>query len=177
MLGLPAASLGPAVVGLDDLLGPLASELRERLAGVPDWRTRFAVLDGALIRRTGQLPDVAPEVGRAWDRFTGSHGAPRVADVAAEVGWSRRHLGERFLTEYGVTPKDAVRLARFDRSRWLIGGRRVRTLAEAAAAAGYYDQSHLTRDWRDFAGCPPSAWLVAEELPSVQDGEVAHRAQ
>jgi len=41
-------------------------------------------------------------------------------------------------------------------------------LADVAALAGYYDQAHFTRDWRDLAGCSPTTWL-AEEFPSVQD--------
>jgi AraC-like DNA-binding protein len=45
-------------------------------------------------------------------------------------------------------------------------------LAEIAARCGYADQAHLTREWRELAGCTPSTWL-AEELPSVQDGEHA----
>lgn len=43
-------------------------------------------------------------------------------------------------------------------------------LADLAARCGYYDQTHLTREWRELAGCPPTVWL-AEELPYVQDLE------
>jgi AraC-like DNA-binding protein len=40
-------------------------------------------------------------------------------------------------------------------------------LAELATECGYYDQAHLAREFRDLAGCPPSA-LLAEELRKVQ---------
>ena len=47
-------------------------------------------------------------------------------------------------------------------------GGRAGKLATVAAECGYADQSHLTRDWRQFAGTTPSAW-IAGELPFVQD--------
>jgi AraC-like DNA-binding protein len=61
-------------------------------------------------------------------------------------------------------------VVRFDRARRLLlrraEGSRV-VLAELAVECGYYDQAHLARDFRDLAGCPPSA-LLAEQLRNVQ---------
>jgi AraC-like DNA-binding protein len=37
-----------------------------------------------------------------------------------------------------------------------------------AAVCGYFDQAHLTHEWRALAGCPPTVW-IAEELPFLQD--------
>ena len=42
-------------------------------------------------------------------------------------------------------------------------------LAGLAADCGYYDQAHLAREFRELAGCPPSAWL-AEEFRNIQAG-------
>jgi transcriptional regulator GlxA family with amidase domain len=72
----------------------------------------------------------------------------------------------------GLAPKAAARVLRFERSRRLIEAAKGQGLADVAAAAGYYDQAHMTRDWREIAGCPPTTW-IAEELPSVQDAPMA----
>ena len=117
----------------------------------------------------GQTP--RPEVSHAWDMLQRSRGAVSVADLAAETGWSARHLGEQFRAETGLSPKAGARVVRFDRARRRLlrqqaeRGRVV--LAELAAECGYYDQAHLAREFRDLAGCPPSA-LLAEELRNVQ---------
>ncbi len=87
------------------------------------------------------------------------------------MGWSRRHLSERFRVELGLAPKVAGRVVRFERARRLLERADRPGLADLASACGFYDQAHLNREWRELAGCSPTAWL-AEELPSVQDGAV-----
>jgi transcriptional regulator GlxA family with amidase domain len=71
-------------------------------------------------------------------------------------------------TEGRGEPKIIGRVLRFDRARHLLGRPTRPGLAAVAAACGYYDQAHLTREFRGFAGMSPTAWL-AEQLPSVQD--------
>jgi AraC-like DNA-binding protein len=176
LLGMPAAELASIDVEAADVLGRLAGEVRERVLAAPDWAGRFAVLEEFLVGRLRAeqapgSPVPRPEVSYAWDRLRRSRGAVSVADLAAETGWSARHLGEQFRAEIGLSPKAGARVVRFDGARRRLlrrqakGGRFV--LAELAAECGYYDQAHLARDFRDLAGCPPSA-LLAEELRNVQ---------
>jgi AraC-like DNA-binding protein len=175
LLGMPAAELASIDVEAADVLGRLADEVRERVLDAPDWGGRFAVLEEFLVGRLGaaQAPrglTPRPEVRYAWDRLRQSQGTVSVADLAAETGWSARHLGEQFRAETGLSPKAAARVVRFDRARRLLvrqaEGSRV-VLAELAVECGYYDQAHLARDFRDLAGCPPSA-LLTEQLRNVQ---------
>jgi AraC-like DNA-binding protein len=175
LLGMPAAAITSTVVELDDLFGASGRRVRERLAEAPSWGHRWALLDRFLLAAADRHQDraaaLAPEVAQAWHLLDVHHGQVTVNQLAAEVGWSRRHLGERFRLELGVSPKVAGRIMRFERSRALLGspGRAERPgLATVAAVAGYYDQAHLTREWQELAGCSPTRWL-AEDLPSVQD--------
>ncbi|MFE7419567.1 helix-turn-helix domain-containing protein [Rhodococcus sp. NPDC057529] len=169
LLGVPTAALGAWVVGLEELLGSDAGELTERLSLEPCWDGRFAILDEILTRRA-QPAEIDPHLVRAWHLLVAG-GRVRVADVAHEVGWSRRHLMNRFVAEYGVTPKDVVRLSRFDRSHRMLKGAHGATLADVAAVCGYYDQAHMARDWRDLAGVAPSRWREIDPFSFVQDPE------
>lgn len=88
-----------------------------------------------------------------------------VGDLADELGWSRRHLVARFREQVGLPPKVLARVLRFQRSLRLRGADgRPRPWAEVALACGYYDQAHLNRDFRQFAGCTPTE-LLAARLP------------
>ncbi len=116
---------------------------------------------------------MAPELSHAWHALVRSGGNTAVGDLATAVGWSRQHFARRFGEEFGLGPKLAARVLRFERATGML--RRMpsfMTIAQVAASCGYYDQSHLDRDFVELAGCTPSQ-LLAEELPSFQDDPAA----
>jgi len=160
LLGVPAGELGHRTVDLTDLLGPGAAHLAERLHDAPDPAARFAVLDHELRRRTAQAPHTRPDVTRAWALLRASHGRLRIDALARELGCSRRHLAKRFKEEVGVSPKTAARLIRFESARHRLG---TVPLARLAADLGYADQAHLTREFTELGGAPPTAF------PHLQD--------
>ncbi|MGY1718151.1 helix-turn-helix domain-containing protein [Blastococcus sp. SYSU DS0552] len=172
LLGLPAGELASLDVPLTDLLGPAGTELVDGLRTAAGWPARFAALDAALLRRLRDVDGVPAEVAEAWRLTTAAGGRLRVSQLAARVGWSTRHLEQRFRAETGLGPKEAARVVRFDRARRALAAR-VATggapdLAALAAGTGFADQAHLTREWRAFAGLPPTRWLAAE-FGYVQD--------
>jgi AraC-like DNA-binding protein len=175
LLGVPAGELANTVVPLEELVGPSAHNLVDRLAMAPGWRERFAALDEVLLAWLKTPSRTMPQVERAWEILVSAAGAVDVTRLASEVGYSRRHLGDLFRRELGLAPKAAARVLRFERSRRLIARPQRPTLAQVAAAAGYYDQAHMTREWTEIAGCAPSVWM-AEELPFVQDGLIRAEA-
>ncbi|MGW5359768.1 helix-turn-helix domain-containing protein [Actinopolymorpha pittospori] len=171
LFGLPAGALAGTDVDLETLLGRRTGEFVDRVRTATTWGQRFAHLDTAFERLAASAPESAPapEVGWVWQRLAESAGGLEVAALAAEVGWSRQHLRTSFRAEYGLTPKVAARLMRFEAARRLVAGPERMSLAQVAVRCGYADQAHLHRDWTAFAGCTPTTW-IAEELPFVQDG-------
>jgi AraC-like DNA-binding protein len=167
VLGVPPDSLGRSAVTLEDLWGPDAARLEDRLRAAPSWEDRFAIVDAALARRRDAGRPVSPEVAFAWRRIVTSGGLVRVEGLAGETGWSRKRLWARFRSQTGLTPKRAAKLARFDHAvHRLAAGV---PPARAAAETGYADQSHLHRDVRDFTAMTPSAvaaqpWLSVDDL-------------
>ncbi|MGB0099927.1 MAG: helix-turn-helix domain-containing protein [Nocardioides sp.] len=162
LLGRPAAELAGELLEVDDV-APWLRDLPERLDEAP--RRRWGtVVARSLLAELARCDEPRPraEVGRA---LAGLTRGSSVQEVAADVGFTRRHLGNLVRAECGLSPKQLQRLGRFEASRALLG--RV-PLAEVAHRCGYADQAHLTRDWGAFAGCTPTTWL-REEFPFVQD--------
>lgn len=151
LAGMPLGELGSSIVALDDAPGRGVSELHDSLGSAVGWHEAFNVLDHWLPPLGGAPLDV--RLQRAWDLIGRSGGQATIESVAADVGWSRRHLAVRMERAFGVTPKVAARLFRFERAANLLRGG-TSTWA-AATASGYFDQAHMHRDFALFTACTP----------------------
>jgi AraC-like DNA-binding protein len=172
---VPMQALARQVVPLEDLLGREAQRLEDRLLDSGSWNERFDLIESALGKRLATAEPPPPDIDWAWRRLTSARGRVRIADLAAELGCSRKHLATRFREHVGIPPKLLARLLRFSHASELMLSFPQATVAEVAAACGYYDQAHLDRDFREFAETTPTAYAAdpREPVTFVQDTAAA----
>lgn len=91
-----------------------------------------------------------------------------VAAIARHLGWTTRQLHRRSQVCFGYGAKVLDRLLRFQRFLALAVLEPNSGLSRLAAAAGYSDQAHLSRDCRAITGLTPSTFL-AEYFPTFPD--------
>jgi AraC-like DNA-binding protein len=163
ILGIPGAELAHRVSSLDDIAPVLTRSLPDRLASLPTWGERFAVLDDVLARLAGRRCEPDPLVRWMWDQLRASGGQARIADLVERTGWSHRHVTARFRREVGLTPKAAASIIRFERAAAAVSSTRM-PLAEVAVRYGYADQSHLTHEFVRLAGQTPAAYARVSAL-------------
>lgn len=116
-------------------------------------------LAGAVLSPDELDEDPAPEwLWRASEIIAdmGAHPGIEVRSIAAEVGVHPVSLARRYRRHYGQSPAAAIRQARADRAAGLMAGGA--DLAALAAATGYADQSHMTRDFTSIYGLSPARY-------------------
>jgi AraC-like DNA-binding protein len=168
-LGIPANELADTHVDLDVLWGRAAVELREQLCSSATPQERFARLERALADRLAHARERHGAVPVALDAIALGHPGVRVRDVARQVGLSQRRFIQVFTAEVGLTPKLYARVRRFQRAWASVGRAPVPEWSRVAAACGYFDQSHLIRDFRAFAGLTPEAYVRRRSEYAVHD--------
>lgn len=164
LFGTEQYELANRSVGPDELdrgLGRLAGAL----AALPRWTERFALLDRVLLERLRAGVPASERVVHAWSLLRHSAGTVPVPRLAEQVGWSVRHLENRFREQIGLPPKAAARVLRLQRARRLLAAGHGQ--AETAAMCGYYDQAHLSGEFRTMTGCTPGEFLAARRLPAA----------
>ncbi len=159
VLQRPLSELSGQSIDVVDLFGVDGARLCERLGNLADWTSRFAVLEQFLRRRVADAVAVPAAMQRAWTMLSARHGAIPVSVLCETTGWSAKRLISMFRDHVGVPPKTAARLLRFEHLVRQLDDPARRVLSARALDAGFYDQSHLTRDFLAFAGTTPGAYL------------------
>ena len=177
LLGCRSAELlGPGDHG-HEVLGRAATELHDRVGSRTDPDGWLDEVEKWLRSRTADArrTSVRREVAAAWQVAQATGGRCRIEDLARTVQLSPRQLRTLMIAETGLSPKQLCRQFRFDGvvARLADGDS---TLAQIAAENGYADQAHLTREFRQMAGCTPTQWL-AEERRNIQDGGHRNRPE
>jgi len=172
VLGIPIAELTDRHVATEALWGARARDLREELLAAREASGVFRILERDLRNRLKSPLIVHPAVARALTFPTDGRATRRVANIQREAGYSPRHFIALFRAAVGLTPKHHFRVQRFTHVlRYLARGSGER-LADLAASAGYSDQAHLTREFREFAGITPTQYR-----PRDPNSALHHRAE
>jgi AraC-like DNA-binding protein len=156
LLGLPMHQLANRIVAVEEAL-PAFGSLAAQLEDHGDWQSRFDLLDDLFASTLARARTPARDVAWAWAALERTGGRAPIGWICDRLGKSRRHLAARFREQIGLPPKTVARIMRFDRAVALLG-RGDATLADVAFECGYYDQAHMSRDFREFAGSPPAAF-------------------
>jgi AraC-like DNA-binding protein len=159
-LGLPVCELTNTIASLESVSLPLYRQLQ----GLLESGSPFAALgrlDKLLGHPRGRRREELTPIAAAVHQLERTAGQQRIATLADAAGLSLRQFQRRFRDVVGISPKLFSRMQRFQRvfqaseapdADWV----------EAALKNGYFDQSHLIRDFREFAGKAPTSLLAGE---------------
>jgi AraC-like DNA-binding protein len=155
----PLHELFGNVVGLADLAGgDSVAAIEERITEATTHATRIAIVDDYLVSRL-RARAAEPIVAAAASALCGARGAVRIATLAKRLHVGQDGLEKRFRRAVGASPKQFASILRF--RRLVAGYRAGSSLTTLAHEAGYFDQSHLIRDFRSFTGEPPERFLAS----------------
>ena len=181
-LGLPLDDIANEAVDLDRIDPALARVVMSRVGPARSWPDRFDAMESLIAERVTRAT-IPALVGVAWHRLLTTHGRAALGSLADELECSHRTLIARFRTYAGFPPKTIARLLRFNRAVRVLDGLsrtrghepagkpyietaqsddlRARPIrwADVAADCGFFDQAHFIRDFREFAGMTPDAFL------------------
>jgi AraC-like DNA-binding protein len=155
-LGERMDALSDRIIALADALGDGALRLRERLLNTPTLEARFRCVERWLLARLKPRAIVHPAVRWAVDRIAASGGRIPIEELATQTGFTRKHLGNLFQRQVGLSPKALAQVHRFRGALALLNAADGQVpWAALAEQCGYYDQSHLINEFRRFTGFSP----------------------
>jgi transcriptional regulator GlxA family with amidase domain len=160
LLRTSARELRDRVARLDDLF-PAEARAASGEADPAEPAAMAERLERILLSLRRRAPEPDRLVAEAVRLIERRRGALTVASVARWLGTTPRQLERRFRDGVGLSPKRWCRIARLDHAMNLLASGATAPLVEVAGAAGYHDQAHLTREFRELAGVTPGGFVRA----------------
>ena len=152
-------------VDLHHFIGSAANRISEQLAEAPCDLDKILVLEKFLLERLKKKGTALTVADQAAQIILNQKGVIRMDDLAKTLCISPRNLRRRFTERMGVSPKYFARLKRF----WYVNA--MLTIHPSLSwqnfiiDGGFYDQSHLVKDYQEFVGKNPSEqFLYTQQL-------------
>ena len=160
VLSAPMALAAGHTVRLRDVRREAANVIALVADGSRTFVDRAAAVCAWIEHRCGTNPHCIGHVDWIARRLEEDAGAVRIETLRRAAGVSRKTVAADFRDRIGATPKAFARILRFRHARLLLQ-QQSGSPAAIAAACGYFDQSHMVRDFRDLGGMTPGAFVAA----------------
>lgn len=161
-LQLPLQELNHQVVDADFVFGNELNDLRERIMAAPTSGCKFKVVENYLLFRANHDMDINPVVKYAVHRILTNPATAVIKDIVQKTGYSHKHFLALFRKYVGLTPKQFLRLAKFQQVINSLETMNEVQWSRVAYECGYYDQAHFINDFRTFSGLSPLEYMHAK---------------
>jgi AraC-like DNA-binding protein len=157
--------IGALAEGMTPLAAPAASA-----AAAADTDSMIAAVLAVIraLARDGDPPDEAIIGGAA--RICAAGGDIDIAEIVGASGLGERQFRRRFRRQTGLAPKEFARLRRVRSACTALVRLHGKTLSEASLVAGFADQAHMTREFREVFG--QSTSLIVAYLRQIEHGRL-----
>jgi AraC-like DNA-binding protein len=161
-LGIPMFETTDRRLDLNGVWGAESEELIDAVCNASGVTKKLQVVERFLLMKLAQRrgrSDSAVAYGVQLLNSADIHLS--VDALAARCGLSSRQLERRFLGEVGIPPRLLASIFRFHRIFGHLTAPTPGRWVAAAIGAGYFDQAHMIRDFKRFAGQQPQAFYCS----------------
>ena len=148
---------------LHDVLKVPFQHIEEKLACAGSDTGRINILEETLLARLRSVKAPQDGVDVAARKIIDDYGNVNISKLLEDAFMSRRKFERHFLRRVGLSPKYYARIRRYGYLCSLIAGRRSVSWDQLLYQAGYYDQSHFIKDFKEFSGLSPSHYLLTNK--------------
>ncbi|WP_020598820.1 AraC family transcriptional regulator [Spirosoma panaciterrae] len=156
-----AVELADAYHNLQDFA---PNELQDRLLYAENHQERVNILINFFLKKLNQHTDSHMPFYKGISQVKNGNVDTRVQELLRYYSLSERSLERRFKQSIGVSPKLFLRINRFERALKHLKDRNPTRLTELSYLLNYADQSHFSRDFREFSGLTPNEYLRQQKL-------------
>lgn len=157
---MPASEMNNRAVPLQELYGDEGFQLEKSVLALSLNEERVAHMKNFLIRKLTATSAFDALAKETFNLLMKSKGQISVDSLVAHLQISRRQLERRLSTAIGLGPKQLSRIVRLQSVLKQMGKNQHSSLTELAHGAGYFDQAHFIKDFKEFTGVSPKRFYA-----------------
>jgi AraC-like DNA-binding protein len=173
LFSLPMTELTDRVCEASELMGREVCWLHERLHQSASLNEMARLTESFFLKRLSAVrPFHAVQVASAGN--LDRHGQVQLDDLVQKAGLSQRQFERKFIEQVGMRPKLYCRVSRLNNAIRLKEQRPDQPWTDITYQAGYFDQTHLIKDFKLLAGATPSEFfrLITEGFAASSVGPI-----
>ncbi|HET6559184.1 MAG TPA: helix-turn-helix domain-containing protein [Prolixibacteraceae bacterium] len=143
--------------------------LESILAETDDFNQKVRRMEEFLVRRLSFKEDIYSQqrMQESIRMINLNRGVADVEQLASSACWSRKQYERNFQDIIGTSPKQFMRIVRFQHALHYKSQHPLASLTELAYESGFFDQSHMINEFKDLAGVTPRQYFA--ECEPVSD--------
>ncbi|GCC51595.1 AraC family transcriptional regulator [Chryseotalea sanaruensis] len=156
----PIKDLSDKETPLASLFGEKVSqELEQKIVQASDTKERIAIAEDFLLNTLNNKKTIDKIVRDTVDSLISSSGNTSINSLVKSDSTKRRQLERKFVKQIGLSPKQLGKVLRLQASLKMLLSEKSDKLSNIAYEGEYYDQAHFNRDFKEFTGTSPTAFL------------------
>jgi AraC-like DNA-binding protein len=158
----PMNELTDSVVMADLIFGNRICELREKLLFARSISEMFRHVGSFLLQQAGDNiheNSISKCIQHTILHITRQPNVPNFHKLSEDIGYSQKHFIDLFRKHVGITPKQYLRIMRFQKTILQVETSRSINWSQLALDGGFYDQAHFIHDFKEFSGFTPNEYM------------------
>jgi AraC-like DNA-binding protein len=154
-------------ISLDCIYGNQTKEIYEQLCAAQTLNERIAIIESFLLAKL-----IVPATRDTLFLKSGitlinqTQGQINAASLSEKLCVTTKTLERKFAALVGKTPKQFIKIVRFQNIINAFSIKNSNTLTEIAYSNGYFDQAHFIKDFKTFSGYTPKDFFTNHQCQS-----------
>lgn len=166
-LKLPLGELYNQYLDIDTIRDPGLNKLKARIFNEENTPECIRLIEHFLLNRIHHVNDY--NYNRISDSIQSikEQTGITVSDLADKACLGYRHFKRVFTQYIGMSPKEFIKVIRFQRTLHTLQKMPSIDMAQLAYNCGFYDHPHLVKDFKSMSGCTPNEYMSSRKPHST----------